>query len=258
MIDRRVDGAFKKNYPKPESEKKALRTIIEAINPDILLLQEIGDDRYLKELQSDLKAEGLNFPYATLCPGTDLERHIALLSKEPFKEIKHNNCISYMYLKGIKNQVRRGILEVEFDTNGTEWTLYGVHLKSKLTSSKEDFKAHKQRLAEATAIKNFIKKEGKEFFFLAGDFNDSPKTKSLARFYKPEASPLTEMLPTTDSRGESWTQHNDYQSCYETVDYILASPKIANKVKEHKVNIVDHPLALQASDHRMLYLDADI
>ena len=41
--DRIVNGEWRPNYPKPEIEKKSLRSVIRSVNPDILALQEMGE-----------------------------------------------------------------------------------------------------------------------------------------------------------------------------------------------------------------------
>ena len=40
--DRMVEGKWRPDYPKPEVEKKAVRSIIRSVNPDILALQEMA------------------------------------------------------------------------------------------------------------------------------------------------------------------------------------------------------------------------
>src|SRR3954462_10992853 len=44
--DRMTEAGYRKDYPKPESEKQALRTVIRALNADILVLQEMGASAY--------------------------------------------------------------------------------------------------------------------------------------------------------------------------------------------------------------------
>ena len=66
VTDRMIDGRYRKEYPKPEVEKRALRANIIAVNPDILAVQEIGDLPYLEELQRDLARDGLSYPYIYL------------------------------------------------------------------------------------------------------------------------------------------------------------------------------------------------
>ena len=58
--NRMTEAGYRKDYPKPESEKRALRTVLRALNADVLVLQEMGPRAYLDELQRDLKAEGLD------------------------------------------------------------------------------------------------------------------------------------------------------------------------------------------------------
>src|SRR5436190_20095185 len=69
--DRMTEAGFRKDYPKPEAEKQALRRVIRALNADVLALQEMGGQPYLDELRRDLKAEGLDYPHAALATAVD-------------------------------------------------------------------------------------------------------------------------------------------------------------------------------------------
>ena len=51
LTDRQIEGAFLASYPKPEKEKSALRQVIHAMDADILALQEVGGEMFLRELQ---------------------------------------------------------------------------------------------------------------------------------------------------------------------------------------------------------------
>ena len=55
MMDRMVSGKWQRNYPKPEKEKRALRTTINLTQPHILAIQEIGKRPFLNELWQDLR-----------------------------------------------------------------------------------------------------------------------------------------------------------------------------------------------------------
>src|SRR5882762_1999304 len=79
--DRMTEAGYRKNYPKPEAEKRALRAVIRGLNADVLLLQEMGPQVYLDELRRDLKSEGVDYPVGLLLESADADRHIALLSK---------------------------------------------------------------------------------------------------------------------------------------------------------------------------------
>ena len=69
--NRMTEAGYRKDYPKPESEKRALRTVMRALDADVLVLQEMGPRAYLDELQRDLKAEGLDYPHVALAEAAD-------------------------------------------------------------------------------------------------------------------------------------------------------------------------------------------
>src|SRR6266700_1071495 len=78
--DRMTEAGYRKEYPKPETEKRALRQVIRGVNADVLVLQEMGGQPYLEELRRDLKAEGLDYSHTALASATDADRHVAVLS----------------------------------------------------------------------------------------------------------------------------------------------------------------------------------
>lgn len=83
VMDRSVDGKWRKDYPKPEAEKSALRRAILDLKPDILAIQEIGSPAFLREIRADLRAEGLDYPHTAHLQGPDPDRSVAFLSRLP-------------------------------------------------------------------------------------------------------------------------------------------------------------------------------
>ena len=84
LMDRWIDGRWKRDYPKPEKEKRALRSMINQVDPDVLLIQEMGDLPFLNELWMDLNVtDGAQFHYSSWMQGSyeEEERHLAVLSK---------------------------------------------------------------------------------------------------------------------------------------------------------------------------------
>src|SRR5262245_3168459 len=81
--DRMTEAGFRKDYPKPEIEKRALRTVIRGLGADVLVVQEMGTKPHLDELRRDLKSEGCDYPFAELAFASDADRHLAVLSKRP-------------------------------------------------------------------------------------------------------------------------------------------------------------------------------
>ena len=100
VLDRSIKGKWRPNYPKPEKEKRALRSIIRQVNPDILLLQEMGDLPFLNELWMDLNVtQGPGYKYADWMEGSyeEEERHLAVFSKIPFSSIEHHRNLTFNY-----------------------------------------------------------------------------------------------------------------------------------------------------------------
>lgn len=244
ITDRFVDTTFRKDYPKPESEKTALRNIISNVQPDVLALQEMGEESFLIELQQDLKAEGTHYPYRAWLDKGDT-RHLGLLSKIPFVKVFQEKNI---FLK-------RGILGALFKTNGVQWNLLTVHLKSHHTTNNKDPEGKKQRVAEAHAIKKWLKSKfdmEEALVILAGDFNDRPRSRVIKSLTKDD---FLFKLSATDSRNEVWTFSHPKDGFYDQIDYIFISPKFLQYIPTKKAAIADGPASHTASDHRMVYVD---
>ena len=64
-MDRLAGGTWREEYPKPVHECAVVHSIIKKVNPDILVLQEIGDVPYLNDLWRDLNITGIgNYRYS--------------------------------------------------------------------------------------------------------------------------------------------------------------------------------------------------
>lgn len=254
-MSRLVDGVYREDYPKPEAEKLAMHSLLLAVQPDILLVQEMGNVAYLRELQADLAHLGLVYEYAVWLEAADPLRHIAVLSRKPFREVYEHKDLWFSYSQG-KDRVKRGLLELVFEEEGFEWTLYGVHLKSQWAANSQDPLAAKQREREATTIRNLIRRQGKPYYIIAGDFNDHPNSQPLRRFLQCSGEQLAKVVPARDSRAESWTCYYKKEDSYTHLDYILISPEFSSYVVNEIAWIVDQlPESLIASDHRMLVID---
>lgn len=259
-MNRRLDGRFLPSYPKPESEKAAVRSVIHAVAPDILCLQEVGPRPFLDELQQDLAREGLDYPHAALLSGADPLRHVAVLSRVAWSGVVEHNDLPFAYLDR-EEQVKRGLLEIQFTGPSGSWRLFVVHLKSGLTEEAADRGAQKRRAAEARVVRDRIIQqtagEAHPRFLLVGDVNDAPNSRTLVGLTRRGDRVIAHVVPVTDSRDERWTHRHAASDRYERLDYVLASPALAPAILGGRGTIYDGPGALGGSDHRLLWIDVD-
>ena len=259
-VNRVIEGVYRRNYPKSELEKAALWEIIKAIDPDILAVQEMGSEPYLKEFQRDLRAYGIDFPHIFLLEAADPDRHLALLSRFPPIELLSLTSLDFKYFEARKT-VKRGLLGAVFQTDNFTWTLFNVHLKSKWTVRSDDQESRLQRHREAIAIRNFIKirfspGDGDRYLII-GDLNSTMTENPLKRLLKSGTRVLAEVVPAADSRGETWTYYYAKEGVYSRFDYILSSPSLLPHVVENRGTVVDFPEMLIGSDHRLIYIDLE-
>lgn len=251
--NRRTESGFHKDYPKPEAEKAALRTVIRALGADVLVMQEMGDQPYLDELRRDLKTEGLDYPYHFLAVADDADRHLAILAKRPLKAVTTHTDLQFKYL-GDKEAVKRGLVEATIATANGDLTFFAVHLKSRFTERPDDPMSAIRRAGEATAIRDRVLKRfpkpAESRFLVLGDCNDSRASKAATFIQKRGKTEITRLLPAADSRGESWTHLYRREDSYSRVDHVFVSPALQPAVQNGAARIYDGPGVRDASDHR--------
>jgi len=253
LTDRQIEGAYLTAYPKPEVEKTALRAVIGALDADVLALQEIGGDDFLRELQRDLRSEGVDYPHAVSMRAIDDQRRLAVLSRVPFAAVRRHDDLDFKYFEG-RELVKRGMLEVRFDTAAGEVALFVVHLKSKLTERRDDPEAEQRRGSEATVARDRVLEVFPEpataRFVIAGDFNSGPIDRPVRAFSQRGELEIARLIPAADSRGETWTHRYQRNAVYSRVDMLMVSPLLEPRVADGSARIVDTPAVLRASDHR--------
>jgi endonuclease/exonuclease/phosphatase family metal-dependent hydrolase len=251
--NRMTDGGYRKDYPKPEAEKAALRAVIRALAADVLVMQEMGPQAYLDELRRDLKTDGLDYPYHALAAASDADRHVAIFAKRPLKNVTTHTDLSFSYFGG-KETVKRGLLEATIATHAGELTLFAVHLKSRFTDRADDPSSAIRRAAEATAVRDRVLKRfptpAESRFVLLGDCNDNRASKAATFLQKRGKTEITTLLPAADSRGELWTHAFRREESYSRVDHVFVSPALRSAVQNGAARIYDGPSVREASDHR--------
>ena len=258
-MDRYVKGVWRKSYPKPESEKAAIRKVIQQMKPDVLALQEIGPHSFVEELKADLAQEGVVYSHAIHLRGDDSVRHLAVLSKIAPVEVVRHQDLEIDYQRKCKF-VKRGMLELSFaKSDGSVFKFFVIHLKSRRTNIKTDPKSRQRRTLEAEACRDRIVERTFEMgitdFIVAGDFNDHPESAPLRRFYKRGNLDIGTLVPASDSRGERWTHYYRREAVYSLVDGFIVSTSLLPEIKDQCGHIADAPGTLEGSDHRMVYMD---
>jgi endonuclease/exonuclease/phosphatase family metal-dependent hydrolase len=261
--NRMTEAGYRKDYPKPEPEKRALRTVVRALRADVLVLQEMGGQAYLDELRRDLKAEGLDYPHAAIATAVHADRHLAVLSLRPLARVTTHDDLLFSYF-GAKEKVKRGLLEVAVTTAAGEVTIFALHLKSRFTDRPDDPLSSIRRGAEATAVRDRVLKRfpvpAEARVVVLGDCNDNKASKTIAHLLKRGERTVLELLPVADSRGEAWTHVYRREESYTHVDHVLVSPGLRAAVQGGVARIYDGEGVREASDHRpvaiTLVLDA--
>lgn len=258
LADRRVEDGYRPEYPKPEAEKAALRAVIRALDADLLALQEIGGAPYLAELRRDLASEGLHYPYGEAMLAADEARGLGVLSRVPLGRVTaHRDLLARRRGEKTPEPVRRGLLQVEVPRAEGDFTLFVVHLKSRLAIDRDDPGAEDQRVAEARAVRDrilqvFPEPAGARFLVL-GDFNDLPDSRALAAIEARGRTPVGTWVEAADARGHRWTHAYTRLGLYSRFDHALVSAGLAPDLR--RAWIADGAGVEQASDHRPVVVE---
>jgi endonuclease/exonuclease/phosphatase family metal-dependent hydrolase len=251
-MDRYVKGGDNKPRPKDPAEVEALVKIIVSEKPDILGVCEIGTPEDLADLQSKLKAAGLNLPHTIHAGGADQTRHLAILSTLPIESNNSRRELPYQ-INGVERLMGRGLLHATIKLPGGPTHFVGLHLKSK--REMKDFDQAEIRLNEARLAREhceaLMKEDPKARIVVYGDFNDTRKTPPLAMLmgtYDSETYLGDVFLK--DSRGHLWTHFWSWQQQYARFDWVLVSPSVKPHVDMEHSYIVDPEIWNDASDHR--------
>jgi len=258
VLDERYDEETKKkgkDVPKPEAEKKAVVAVVAAAKPDVFGVCEIGTRDDLIDVQTRLKAAGLDLPHLHYTGGVDPTRHLGLLSRFPI--VGTAKPVDTTYQIGGKDYgIQRGILDASIKTpDGRSWRFVGVHLKSKREVEEGDQNEMRTREAELLRrhLDEIFKADPDVRLIQYGDFNDTRMTNPLKVVQGPYNSPRALMpIALKDSRGEFWTHYWGREDVYSRIDYIMVSEAMRKDVINDQCRILESKDWKTASDHRPL------
>ncbi len=247
-----LKGGIKEARPKDLKEVAAIVDIIVKQKPQILGLCEIGTKEDLADLQSRLKAAGLDLPHSHHAGGMDTTRRLGLLSALPITATNSQEHLPFK-MNDEEFLMRRGILDATIELPNGPTHFIGLHLKSKRPSN--TFDEAEVRLNEARLAREhcdaIIKKDPSARIVLYGDMNDTRKTPPLSMMMgRSNSDNYLEDAFIKDSRGELWTHYWSYQQQYSRFDFILLSRTIKPEIDWKQSYISDPPNWFEASDHR--------
>ncbi|MEM7700265.1 MAG: endonuclease/exonuclease/phosphatase family protein, partial [Verrucomicrobiota bacterium] len=244
--------------PKPEKEIEALIEGIGAMQPDILGVCELGDSTHLDDLQSRLRAIGIDLPHTELVRDSGgYDRNLAMLSRFPIIDRQSRDDYAYE-IDGEKLAFQRGVLDVKIKINPRYHLRYiGLHLKSKREVPEADqamMRLNEAQLARAH-VDAILEEEPGANLLLMGDLNDlrvEPPVKTLqGRFGRYN---YLSSLTLSDDYGFRWTHHWGWADSYSRFDFALVSKGISPEIDRDKSYIHHWDDWDTASDHRPLVL----
>ncbi len=260
-MDRLVEGKWRPEYPKPESEKRFLRETILKVRPDILALQEIGSKEHLEELRRDLANEGLVYTGSAWLEAHDSERHVAALWNGALRIMVRMHRDLPIKYRGQLDYVKRGMLELRIADEQGGWSLFNAHLKSKYTTVKSDPLSTERRTLEGRAMRDRIIERfpdlEKRRYLIAGDLNDSPISGAVRALQKKGKRLLSIPIEFSDESGARWTHYYKKEDSYSRIDFMLRSP--GWRELEDLQGVIQHSRDYyKGSDHRLIWVDLPI
>ncbi len=246
------DGDGQRNDPKPAAERDAMASLLARIDADVLAVQEIGPTAMVEDLRHNLRARGLDYPYVdhAIRPQSDLG--LAVFSRFPIVERKPR--LDDAYRIGATNlPVLRGFADVTIEAApGYRFRLIVAHLKSKTYHplGQTEMRRNEARLL-ANHVRRALRSDPALNLLVAGDLNDSPDSGPLQEIVGQGAIRLIDLRPA-DAVGDVWTHQGRGIDIYSRIDYLLASPGMAQEFVRGRSRAVRDPSVAVASDHRPL------
>ncbi|MCP5488353.1 MAG: endonuclease/exonuclease/phosphatase family protein [Verrucomicrobia bacterium] len=235
---------------KPDEEVSALLAILKATHPDVLAVQELGDEAAFDRLIALLKAEGLDYPYTQFITGFTPHAKNGLLSRYPLASVTLWTNLTYT-VADTEVGVSRGFLEATIQVNEDyQFTLFNVHLKSKRFHElgQTEMRRNEARLL-TQLLKDRLEENPEANLLVVGDMNDEIGSAPLRLIL--EEGGVTDLL-LRDYVGDIWTHEWTYRQSYSRIDYLFCSPGMLAELVPEKSSVVRHPQNRKASDHRPL------
>jgi endonuclease/exonuclease/phosphatase family metal-dependent hydrolase len=247
----------------------AVADAVAAINADVIVLVEVGDENDVAELKAAIAARGVTYAHSAVCECTDAvtRQHVAVLSKLPLisilKAIPGREGY-YTELDDADSEEETGLskgIRVNFAFEGKQFQLYGIHLASERGGNEQD----QQRIAQASIVRRHYlgSLNAGENIIVAGDLNDGRGQPALRRirglddFWPDLIQTGSHKYFEEELQSTRWTY--EFRGERNQIDHILISQSIKDLVKRGgvKPRVPDQTNRL-ASDHRPFVLTLDL
>ncbi len=250
---------------KDEKAVRALAQVILSENPDVVALQEVGDDGLLKEFnQKYLRGRYPHVSSSLVRNGLGIQR-VAFLSKQnmkPVEIISHwkEQCGDLAHLEqGNGTCGKRDFLETTFETDtGYRFTVFNAHFKSMIGGERKTNPIRMKEAQSAAKVLNAkFQEDAKAPLMVVGDFNTLHHT----RYGKPvirtltmknDKNPDNDLTETLLKDGKNKPTHRgDRKYAPAKLDYMFVSKSLLEQVrKAYVVGRFDRGPVRWASDHR--------
>lgn len=249
-----ADGSYSTTPKTPESIE-ALVSTLASLKPDIVGMCEMGSDRDLDDLQQRLKKRGVDLPHRTRVAAVDQERHIALLSRYPLRNVRHDTRSGFL-VGGLPQRVRRGFLDCEVQVRpDLALRVLGAHFKSRRTVPEFDHAEFRRNesLLLRDKVSGILRNAPGTPLLLFGDLNDTKNSPAVAGLTgRPGAPDALNILPLADETGDQWTYLWQETDEYSRVDYVMVSNALRPQIRTSSSFVHRAPRWTEASDHRPL------
>lgn len=249
---------------KPEAARlKVQETLLHAC-ADVVVLQEMGKARAMREIQNSLGKAGLDYPYAHLMQGYDRAIRLGLLSRFPIgRMVQHTN--DQFLVENTRQWVRRGFLEAEIEVSDSyRFTVIAAHLKSKfqVPFAREAEIRRKESVILRRRIESRLMENPDLNLLVLGDLNDTPDSVPVRTIIGRGKMRLHDAKPhewlfaggefVSERPHVNWTYYFPAGGVYSRVDYVLLSRGMKREWLPESSCVAALPYWFEASDHRLL------
>jgi endonuclease/exonuclease/phosphatase family metal-dependent hydrolase len=250
-----------------------LHNAILDINPDILMLIEVGGKESLEHFNHYFLKEAYDVHFLETNSKRGIDLAFLLKKDLPYRAKTISNRetpVKIPLLQGTRMTTRfsRDVAELHlYDKSDLKLILLLTHLKSKI-STETDFQGRDLRRAEAEALSQLYQKISEKYpdvgVVVGGDFNSDLKSPELELLLKTNLTDFHELVGSPEESRISLV-HFDYQGKAhpQTLDYLLVSPHLKNKVVKDKSytyrykSFYDLPHPLPSTVHERYHMPSD-